>query len=175
LPAPAIEAKLREEWGASPERARLLGRLCAGSLGWAVSFLREEKLLEPRAQRLEMLKRALGEGLEGRFSLAAELAMRLGRQRELAPEWFDTWLSWWRDLLVIKGGTPDAIVNVDEEAILAEQARACSLREIVAVIDSLQAAKESIDSNVNIRLMLETLMLDLPISKGRKEEKEALV
>ncbi|MCJ7791524.1 MAG: hypothetical protein MUP49_03800, partial [Dehalococcoidia bacterium] len=77
----------------------------------------------------------------------------------------EIWLDWWRDLMLIKGGCKEAIINVDCEIALEEQARGLSLSEIKGFLANLCLLQEEISKNVNPRLALEWLMLNLPRKK----------
>jgi DNA polymerase III gamma/tau subunit len=64
--------------------------------------------------------------------------------------------------MLIKGGCKEAIINVDYETVLEEQARGLSLSEIKEFLANLGLLQEAISKNVNPRLALEWLMLNLP-------------
>ena len=81
------------------------------------------------------------------------------------------WLSWWRDLLLVKAENSGLIVNVDQEASLSVQAKDYSLKQIKDFLRCLQAASEQLDQNANPRLVLEVLMLSLP--QKRRETQAA--
>src|SRR4030042_5183709 len=74
LPASVIEKALVAHWQVAPEKARLLSRLCRGGIGWAVSALRDESLLEAHYQNLNSLLELTDARLQQRFSFAASLA-----------------------------------------------------------------------------------------------------
>jgi DNA polymerase III gamma/tau subunit len=64
--------------------------------------------------------------------------------------------------MLIKGGCQEAIINVDYEIALEEQAGGLSLSEIKGFLANLCLLQEEISKNVNPRLALEWLMLNLP-------------
>jgi DNA polymerase III gamma/tau subunit len=68
-------------------------------------------------------------------------------------------------LMLIKGGCQEAIINVDYETTLKEQARRLSLSEIEEFLANLCLLQEEISKNVNPRLVWEWLMLNLPRKK----------
>jgi len=80
-------------------------------------------------------------------------------------ETMEVWLSWWRDLMLIKGSCKDAIINIDYEVALQRQAKKLTLSRIKDFVTTLCLTKEDISRNVNARLAFESLMLNLP---GRK-------
>ncbi len=155
---------LIKSYGVDTARAQLLSRLCHGCLGWAISALADDDLLEQRSQRVARLLPLAAASLEERFSYAQNLAGHFSQSRRDRTETIETWLDWWRDLLLIRGGCRDAVTNIDYTTDLEEQARGLSLSEIREFIAGLCSLKESISRNVNPRLALESLMLDLPAS-----------
>jgi DNA polymerase-3 subunit delta' len=158
-----VEAALSAHWGVDdPEQAKLLARLCGGCLGWAASAAADAGLLRQRAERIEKLLDVTTADYEERFAYAAELVTRFNQNRGLVWEVLDLWLNWWRDLLLVKVGCSDTIINVDRLDALAEQAKGYSLVQIKDFVRSIQAAKEQLRLNASPRLALEVLMLSIP-------------
>ncbi len=162
LPLSLTEKALVEMAGVSSYQAKLLARLSRGCLGWALSAAQDGELLREREERLATLLRLSNARREARLAFATQLALQFSRNRESVQEVLDLWVSWWRDLLLIKGGGSEFITNIDHASALGEQAQNYSLKEIEVFLHSLQAAKEQLDYNANPRLVLEVLMLSLP-------------
>ena len=74
----------------------------------------------------------------------------------------DNWLTWWRDLLLIKNGCTENITNIDLTPILEKWSKLLSTEEIKNFIENLQQSLLLIKKNANIRLLLETILLDMP-------------
>jgi DNA polymerase-3 subunit delta' len=171
LAAAEIESVLKKNWGVEPQKARLLSRLSHGCLGWAVRA-QDDGLLSQRADRLGELIDIIQADYEGRFAGAAQLATEFAQNRELVQEKLALWLDWWRDLMLVKVGSTDLVTNVDQVATLTEMAKAYSLAQIRNAIENIRVAGAQLRLNVNPRLVLETLMLNLP-EAGRKRMKSA--
>ena len=75
----------------------------------------------------------------------------------------DLWLSWWRDLLLVKGDCGGAIVNVDQHARLSRDAERLPLDVIQQHIGVIQSARQQIEMNVNVRLAVEMMLLSAPM------------
>ena len=148
------------------DKAKLLARLCRGRPGWALSALTDSDMLEQRSQRIDRLASLLTSGIEQRFAYAQELAGQFSQDRKAGWEITELWVDWWRDLMLIKGGCHEAIVNLDFEKVLKEQARDLSLSEIRKFLTNLGLLQDAISKNVNPRLALEWLMLNLPRSES---------
>jgi DNA polymerase-3 subunit delta' len=166
LAATEVEAALKSRWGVEPDKARLLARLCHGCLGWALSAASDGDLLEQRVERMDRLLSIIEADGEERFAYATQLAAQFSQNRKLVQEILDLWLDYWRDLLLIKAGCDDAIINADMLATLVDQARGYSLVQIKSIINSIQAAAGQLRQNANPRLVLEVLMLSIP-RRGR--------
>ncbi|MFC2058483.1 DNA polymerase III subunit delta' [Chloroflexota bacterium] len=162
VPAPVIEQALVERWGAMPDKARVLSRLCAGGIGWAISALADEKLLQQHTSRLAELISLASADLAQRFSFAARLATQYSKNRDSVEDTLKLWIVWWRDILLTKEGCTEFTTNVDEGATLRNQAADCTLPEIKDFIEAIQVALKQLEQNANPRLVLEVLMLRLP-------------
>jgi DNA polymerase-3 subunit delta' len=162
VPSELVQQVLVNSYKVDAHKAKLLAQLCHGRLGWAVSVLANDDILEQRSQRIAKLSFLLGASLEQRFTYAQEVANQFTQNRRVGAEITEVWLDWWRDLMLIKGGCREAIINVDFETTLAEQARRLSLGEVEGFLDALCLLQEGISKNVNPRLAWERLMLNLP-------------
>jgi DNA polymerase-3 subunit delta' len=160
-----VETALNSRGGIEPPKARLLARLSHGCLGWALSAVLNEGLLQQRTEKIDRLIGIINTDYEERFAYAAQLAAQFNQSRGLVQEVLDLWLDWWHDLLLVKADSIDTITNVDFEATLVKMARNYNLAQICAAINSIQAAQEQLKQNANPRLVLEVLMFNLPRRK----------
>jgi DNA polymerase-3 subunit delta' len=165
VPTEQVHETLVDSYNVEANRAKLLAQLCHGRLGWALSALKNSSILEQRSQRIDRLGSLLTAGLGQRFAYAQEVASQFSQNRRAGTEVIELWLDWWRDLMLIKGGCREAIINVDYEVALEEQAEGLSLSEIKGCLSNLGLLQEGIFKNVNPRLALEWLMLNLPRQK----------
>ncbi len=157
-----VEIALNHGWEVEPAKAKLLARLCHGCLGWALSAVVDDSLLQQRAERMDRLLDIINADYEERFAYAAQLVAQFSQDRGLVQEVLDLWLDWWRDLMLVKVGCSDATTNVDRLATLVDMSHHYSLAQIKAFINSIEAAGEQLRQNANPRLVLEVLMLDIP-------------
>ncbi|HEY33314.1 MAG TPA: DNA polymerase III subunit delta' [Dehalococcoidia bacterium] len=157
-----IEEALASRWGVESDKAKLLSRLANGCLGWAVSAARDGQLLQQRAELLDKLLDITEAGYEQRFQYVAELAGQFSQSRRAVQEVLQLWLDWWRDLLLVKVGCKDAIINIDRSTQVIGIAGNYTLAQIRAFIDNIQAASDQLRLNANAQLVLEVLMLGIP-------------
>ena len=158
VPAEVIEQELRATHGLATEQARVLARMSGGRIGWAIDAARDQSGLEQRGETMKQLAGLARMGRLDRLDYAQQLARHRGQIKDV----LDLWLGWWRDLLLIKGGCPESLGNVDMTQLLEQEALRYTLRDLIAFIDSIRNTQRHLESNVDARLALEVLMLDLP-------------
>jgi DNA polymerase-3 subunit delta' len=157
---------LTDRYDVEPPKANLLARLSHGCPGWAISATQDDKLLLQRAENIDTVSSLLTADLEQRFAYAQKLAEQFTRQRRPVIEMIDTWIGWWRDLMLLKGGCEEPITNIDYKDTLEKQAGDLTLGETNDFIANLRMAKEQVNKNINPRLLLEWLMLNIPERKN---------
>ncbi len=162
VPSQQIYEVLVNSHKVDADKAKLLTRLCRGRLGWAVSALTDDAILEQRTRRIDRIASLLDANLEQRFAYAQELANQFSENRKAGMEIMEVWFDWWRDLMLMKSGCPDAITNVDYVAILEKQVQKLSVSQIKKFLSDLCLLREVVSRNVNPRLAWEWLVLNLP-------------
>jgi DNA polymerase III subunit delta' len=158
LPLGQVEQALRDVFHVAPEAAQLLSRLSVGRIGWAISASQDGEVLTLRSARLQEMLGLLPQSRAARIELAGRLTRA---ENELGPL-LELWLSWWRDLLLVKGGCAEAIVNVDLRERLCHDAESLELSAIRKTIEAIQSARRQIGQNVNARLALEVMLIETP-------------
>ncbi|MCX7671037.1 MAG: DNA polymerase III subunit delta', partial [Anaerolineae bacterium] len=159
-PAPLeqVQAALETRWGVEPAQAELLARLSGGRVGWAVRAHLHPETDQERRQRLDEMLALTTAGYVGRLSYAEKLS----RQADALEETLGLWAAWWRDVLLIQRGAPEAIVNLDYRAQLVQQAELYPPARVEAALSDLVQTLHRLRANVNARLALDVLMLRLP-------------
>jgi DNA polymerase III subunit delta' len=162
LSTPQVASALSEHWSVDSERAEMMARLSSGRLGWAVLATADESLLRRREERLEKLQNILAGDHEQRFGHVNQLVTQFNQGRGPVLETLDLWLSWWRDLLLIKLGCSEIIVNIDQIDMLRKLAGTYDVARIRTVIGNLQDARDQLRQNGNPKLVFEVLTLNIP-------------
>ncbi len=164
VPPQRVQEVLVSSYGVDPDRAKLLSHLCHGCLGWALAALSDDDMLEQRSQDVTRLSSLLAADLSERFAYAQELATQFSANRRAAAETMQVWLDWWRDLMLVRGGYSEAVVNNEHLEALEEQAGCLDLLDIRRFLSRLCSLQQEVSRNINPRLAMESLMLDLPAS-----------
>jgi len=170
VPPEQIQKLLSDSNGIEPSKAKFLSRLCQGCPGWALSAAADDNLLQQRQKRIDKVKSLIEGTLDQRFTYAQQLASMFSKDRRAAMEVTNTWVTWWRDLMLINGGYGETITNVDYEATLKKQAQELSLSQVKEFLVNLFQTQKAISINVNARLALESLMLNLPTKSNITSE-----
>jgi DNA polymerase III subunit delta' len=163
-PVPPDEeaAALAERLHIEPGRARLLAVLSRGCPGWAINAAADDVILERRNVNLDGVMNTVKAEADERFAYAARLAGGFTQNRKAVYDILGVWQDYWRDMMLVKTGCPQLIVNSDRKDEIIKIAEHFSLADIKSVITRIRAAETQLKQNVNPRLALEVLMLDIP-------------
>ena len=163
LPMSSIKSILIDRYETDEQKAELVAHLSHGCLGWALSAIEDEQHLQHRTTALDAFNELMEASYTHRFSYASDLASAFGKNRSHVENVFALWIDWWRDLLLLKTGNDEYITNVDYQSVLQGIAERCRLSQIQSFIQSIQTAAIQLGQNANSRLVLETLVLDMPV------------
>ncbi len=148
--------------GVAADRARLLARVSRGRTGWALLALSDESVLAARASRIESMIQLVQMTYTARFDFSREMDALYRRDSRTVLETLDTWTTWWRDLLLIKTGAADSIVNADYMNDLNDQSGRLGLEQIREFIGRLTQARQDLDLNVVSRLVFDSMVYSIP-------------
>ncbi len=147
-----IENALVDTKGADGKRARLVASLCGGSLGRAETML-EEYAEEHRLSTFDfMLTRVPEDDLE-----ILDLAQNIVND-DMVYSSLEVAESILRDLLAVKMGAGETVVNRDQMGLLETGAAGRDWREICDMIEEVEDASQELGRNVNPRLVLFNLL-----------------
>jgi len=158
IPIPEVRSALEQRWGAAPDQAALLAHLSGGRVGWAVAHLQDEPAMQRRSAVLTELRQLLGASHVTRFAYAEKLS----KNRDSVSEVLVHWLSYWRDVLLAASGSNVPLANVDLQTEIHDQAARYTPELARRTVQAIRQAADRLDHNINPRLALEVLMLDLP-------------
>lgn len=162
LPRPQVVAALVAR-GADADTAALLAAWSGGRIGQALQLLETPDALAQRNEQLAALIAVYEQGRSEAMRWAEQRAReyRSGEQESVFA-WLELWQSWWRDVLLVAAGNPEAVVNIDRRADLERIARRHPLPQIYAFVTRLGQAARHLRDNANPNLVLENLALHAP-------------
>jgi DNA polymerase-3 subunit delta' len=162
LPSSTIVPALQKHWSADLAQAELLAQLAGGRLGWAIRALADQELLTRREHHFQELLELLAGSRVDRLAYAHKVS----RDPVMLKEILTQWLIIWRDLLLLQSGTAQAkIMNLDWQDALQTLAHQSSITQSAEMVARLRMALINLERNVNPRLNLDVVLLNLPGSK----------
>jgi DNA polymerase-3 subunit delta' len=153
-----VRSALEHQWEVEAREAELIAALAAGRMGWAVQAVEDDEMLEERKSQLELLAKLPSYSRVQRF----DMVQHLGTDSDKIDALLDLWLLWWRDLVLVSHNCLDLTVNVDMRDLLKKQAAKIGPAEAERMIRAILSTREAIAQNVNTRVALDVLMLDMP-------------
>ncbi len=165
VPTAEIEKRLTQEEGLDQGTVKLLARLSGGCLGWALTAVNDTGYLQSREQRLCEFSSLLTKNWDDRLSYIAQLPS----DRSGAEQTIKLWLSWCRDVMLLKYNCDDAVTHLDKLNDIRIWANMLTVLEIKDFIDSLNKMLVYISFNANLHLLFEVLMLDMPRKERRAD------
>jgi DNA polymerase-3 subunit delta' len=150
--------------GADPERAVQLAALSGGRSGWALAALSDPRLFEQQQAYSRQLVELVGGSRLDRLLFARWLSERWMGQPEVVRETLRAWLGWWHDVMLVQLGLGQRVAHLehDERQAIESAARQIGMTATRRAADSLQQSLADLDANVNPRLVLDLLLLQLP-------------
>jgi DNA polymerase-3 subunit delta' len=144
--------------GISKDIAEKLAHISDGRPGYAIRLFEEPNLLERRQSWLEELFQLLASSRRERFAFAKGVVDdKEGLREELL-----VWLTFWRDVLIYNTGISESITNLDYAVQIQKLVEVIDLEKTQFYLNTVEQTIELIDHNVNARLALEVLLVDLP-------------
>jgi len=163
-PAPldSTRAFLQTEMGLENEKASLIAHLSGGRIGAAIRMAEDPIELTRRRDHIEIFLGLLSATRVERFKLAESLSKPYDRARQKVGEVLPIWLSFWRDVFIRASGAELPLVNVDLEPQVDMAAAQLDAESARALVIAHEKAFQQLDAYANVRLLVETLMLQWP-------------
>jgi DNA polymerase-3 subunit delta' len=166
LPVEQVSQALETRWGMPPDRARLLAHVADGRPGMALQYHQQPELLEQRQAWLEELALLLPASRVERFAFVDKWLKDKEKDKEDLRGLLISWLSLWRDVLLKSSQASTSITNLDWQPQVEAISSSLGLDQAYNVIYRIEQTLELLSKNINTRLALEVLMLDLPHIHG---------
>jgi DNA polymerase-3 subunit delta' len=121
-------------------------------------LIENESLLEKREERLNDLQSLISASRVEKFAYADKLS----RDKESMRQAILIWLSYWRDVMLRSARAETPLVNVDRNIEIEDLAGRVDLSIARTVVSGLEDVLEKMERNVNSRLLVEVMLMDLP-------------
>jgi DNA polymerase III subunit delta' len=164
----SIETRLIDNQGLAPDKASIIAAMANGSISRAFAMNNSSWI-----NRRNWLINAVGPYQSDQpgalFSMSSGMLMAfaeiLKKNKDFLFDSLEIMKFWLRDL-VIYNFHPDKIINKDLTEKIQYASQKIDIKSLLFKIDAIQAAQKDIQSNANLRLTLETMMLR--IGRGRE-------
>src|SRR3972149_5718112 len=157
-----IKEILIKNYKFSENDASILASLSKGRLGSALTADYKE-LCKYREDVLKMIKSSIRGDLEYIFTESK----RLSKEKEELPEFLDSVIDLLRDAVIINGtGIDEGVINKDVSDKIKEFSSGLHIQYILNMVDTVQQTKSLLKRNANPQLAIETMMMNLAVSKA---------
>lgn len=138
----------------SEKNAKLFSKLSHGNVSLALKYAQDPSMIQLREDLIEILDSAIRKGgyIFGKKDFLKD-------NKDQIYDILNFFLIWYRDLLLMKVGNKDLIINLDKIDLLRIQN--VSLEDSMKGYDSVIRAIERLDKNVNFDLNMEKLLMEL--------------
>jgi len=167
----SIETRLIENQGLAPDKASIIAAMANGSISKAFA-MNNSSWINRRNWLINAVgldqpdqsdqNRALLPMSSGILMAFAEM---LKKNKDFLFDSLEIMKSWLRDL-VIYHFCPEKIINKDLIEKIQHASQKTDIKSLLLKIDAIQAAQKGIQANANLRLTLETMMMQ--IGRGRE-------
>ena len=160
-----IENHLTRQLEVEPEVAEIIAGVADGRVGWAIRAGADMSLLEARTESIEELVSLIESARLARLLKSQEIAGRWTGDRGRVIDELDWWARFLRDAAVLTAAPSYDAVR--RPADIARVTVGLSARESIDAARAVQETARLLEQNVNPRLALDTLVLDLPSVDSR--------
>lgn len=159
---PLITTWLRDAHGVAPATATLAAPLAAGRPGRALALATEAGALNAEVAAVDMFVAAGGGGISAALQTAAALAPGGGAEgRERVLVMLAAWAAFVRDVACYSAGAPELALWTPYRTALERWAEDLPAARVVAILDRIVRASESVAQYAQPRLALEALLVDI--------------
>ncbi len=152
--AKALQVRLK----LASDQAILLAGLSDGLPGKALRLHEDAAALEQRATWLDSGEQLLSASRVQRFAFAEKTS----KDREALRAQLLVWLSFWRDVVLLAARSSAALSNPDRAQQVSALAEKLPLLAAQGALTAIERTLAQLNTNVNARLAMEVLLLELP-------------
>ncbi len=141
---------------------KLISKLSKGRLGWAITAYTDTNFLQTRNHDISLFNQIINGDMADRFLLSQQLSNNINKSKDSIYTTLETWLSYLRDVMLLKTNSDELIVNIDYEKELTELENEFELKKIIESIKIIDEASNNLRNNGNTRITLDNLLMRLP-------------
>ncbi len=158
VPVDALAETLQARTQVESGQAQTLAHLSGGRPGTALRLIHEPETLAVQQGWLDDLVKTLGSSRVERFALSEKLS----KDKEQLREVLLAWLVYWRDVMLSACGAASPLTYLERRAEIAHIGGQVGFGAAYARVAALEQALEGLDANLNTRLLMDVVMLEMP-------------
>lgn len=151
-----IVSFLEKEFDFSSEEAQEAALLSGGRPGELMTSLADKNYLKDQEKFVNLTLKMTKAPIFERLKYVADLS----NKKEETQKALSFWLGWFRDILLFKKNCSNLLINSNKEKDLAFCADLYSAPELLGLLERIQLAQNLINENINLKLLLEVLVLN---------------
>jgi hypothetical protein len=135
-----------------------------GCPGYAIRAIENPEILDTRKQTIDDLIRLLAQNRAGRFAYVEEVTRKKNLQilRKHVEDTLIAWGSLWRDVFMQLENVETVMHNPDRRVDIENLASRLDNGQVIYGLNKTMESIEAIQSFGNVRIVLETLLLNVP-------------
>lgn len=158
VPVELLEKELQSRWQLPAESARLYAHISNGRTGLALQMANDPEIMDKRKLWADEFFRLLTLNRRERFAAVDALT----RSRDTLRLTLQVWLSLARDLLLASHGLHDKLTNIDYHSDITPLVRSLTSSQTLDIVNEIVTTLDDLESNANLRLLLDNLLLAIP-------------
>lgn len=158
VPVNLLEKELISRWSLPQEDARLYAHISNGRTGLALQMANDPEIMEKRKSWADEFFRLLPLNRRERFAAVDALT----RSRDQLRLMLQVWLSLSRDLLLSAHNLEEKLVNLDYLPEISSKSASLTAGQALDTVNEIVTSLDDLESNANLRLLLDNLLLDIP-------------
>jgi DNA polymerase-3 subunit delta' len=169
VPVAEVSQGLERQWGVLSDQAMMLAHISGGRPGYALQLYNDPKIQKQRDAYLDDHATLLRASRVDRFAFAKEVCPSPGVKPEVKDKMMadlhmllSVWMSLWRDILMRIANSSTPITNLDRVEEIQVLADLFNMDTVKAEILAIERTQYLLNKNINCRLAMEVLLLDLP-------------
>ena len=163
-----VEKFILDNFDIDESKSEFISRICKGKIGFAINACNDQTLIDDYFQTILKFAEILSSSIDKRFNYARDISNLYRKNKNQVYKELSMWLDFWRDLLVLKNGLNEHVVNEEWREMIIKISEEIDIRKILDVIQDFKKSTEYLQQNGSPQLIIEVLMMGLPLVDKEK-------
>ncbi|MBR91786.1 MAG: hypothetical protein CL903_03195 [Dehalococcoidia bacterium] len=163
-----IENFILRNFDIDESKSEFISRISKGKIGFAINACNDQTLIDDYFQTILKFAEILSSSIDKRFNYARDISNLYRKNKNQVYKELSMWLDFWRDLLILKNGLNEHIVNREWREMILKISNEIEIRKILDVIQEFKKSTKYLQQNGSPQLIIEVLMMKLPFVNKKK-------